>query len=375
MSTFEQYQSKLLEKHRQDIVFIELKEDRHWLINQFKWEPMIPIPVFFHDLADRVKKQDIETIPLVAIIKGLVYTLGIADSSLPHLDFYRKALLEIDNDVDERILSDALRHANMSQYFESMILLSALTQLRPDQHLPYFYLGRCYYDLAVKDEHAAYYKAATHCFEKVNAMIADFALSYYYLGFCYYNQAMYINAEAAWVEALKMTLDEEQRIEIVQSLGRIRDKADFERGVQYILSERFDEGLQCLLPLEMEHDEWWELNFYIGLGYRFLEQYEDALSYFLKAIDLNTGHIQSINELGICYMNIGDYSAALMQYKEALRLSPQNAELICNKGIVYYLMGDMKEAKALFLEANAIAPDDELIQRWLMSVDERNQLH
>ena len=191
-----------------------------------------------------------------------------------------------------------------------------------------------------------------------------FGLGYYQLGIFFYNNENFKQAEKLWIKALSFELDYDIKEEIVTFLGKCRDRSTYETGYELVLNGRIDEGLELLKSIVEEHSEWWNLNFFIGLAYRFKEEHETALQYFLKVLTLNTGHIQTMNEIGICLLSLGDYNEALKYYKEALRLDPLNAEIICNKGIVLLNKGDVEDARAQFERAFELSPEDEVIQMW-----------
>ena len=232
-------------------------------------------------------------------------------------------------------------------------------------------LGRVFDVYADVESRPELKKLSKHCFEKCVEMEPTFAFGHYHLGVFYYNDEHFMEAEACWLTALKYDLPEEVREEVVIWLGRVRDRASYEKGHKLILNGRVDEGLEILKALEEDHDEWWNLLFFIGVGYRMLEQFEEALGYFLKVLSLNTGHIRTMNEIAICLMAVGDFWEAEKYLKEAMRLAPENAELICNMGILQLNRGEDEAARLSFDRAARLAPDDEVIAMWLEHMNKK----
>lgn len=369
-NTFNEIMARLLKRFVDDVVFIELKPGHKLAIKGVDFPDNITLPVFIDELAKGIKKNTVDEIPIMGLIKGLVYIVG-SEARIDHYNFYLSLLTAIDEQIDDvnaklvaSILLDGLRYADDKQFPTAILYFNAVLKLEPDNVDAYYNLGRSFEDLANEDERSELKKLAKYCFEKCLEIDAAFAFSHFSLGFLYYNEENFQIAEKHWLEALKIGLPDEMREEVVVGLGRVKDKAAYEKGYQLILSGRVDEGLEILKALEEDHDEWWNLIFFIGVGYRMLEQYEDALAYFLKVMSLNTGHIQTMNELGICLLSLGDYDEAEKYLKEAIRLSPQNAELICNLGIVYYNRGDDLTARSYFQTASELAPEDEVVQMW-----------
>lgn len=369
-NSFDTILGKLLSRFLDDVVFIELKEKRAGIFSDLETPEIVRLPVFLYDLAERIRVNDIDQLPVVAIIKGLVYVIG-AKAKLPNISFYKSLLLKIDKDMAKSIISDGIRHAMEKHYSEAILYFSAAINLEPDNIDAYYNLGRAFDDLGEVDERPELKKLAKYCYEKCLEIDPNFGYAYFNLGFSLYNEEKYQEAEANWLKALSYPITEEMREELVMGLGRVRDKAAYEKGYNLILSGRVHEGLEVLSALEEDHDEWWNLLFFLGVGNRMLERYEDALGYFLKVMTLNTGHIQTMNEIGICMLSIGDYAEAERYFKEALRLSPENAELICNMGIVHYNKGDDKTARDYFDRAHRLAPDDEVVQMWLDHINKK----
>lgn len=352
-----------LKKYLDDIVFIEIKEDKIVKLRTIELDPKIPIPVFIDNLVENIKENDIEIIPPLAIIKGLVYVIG-SGQEFEHQGYYAELLKDIDPELPLKVLNDGLNFASLKDYYRAILYLNACIKLDENNIDALYNLGRCYQDLFLETTDENFEVQSAEYFKKTVEVDPTFGLGYFQLGIILYNKENFKQAEKLWIKALSFDLELDVKEEIVSFLGKCRDRSTYEEGYELILSGRIDEGLELLKSIEEEHDEWWNLNFFIGLGYRFKEEYETALQYFLKVLTLNTGHIQTMNEIGICLLSLGDYDEALKYYKEALRLDPLNAEIICNKGIVLLNKGDVNEARAQFDRAFELNPEDEVIQMW-----------
>ncbi|GAB6106211.1 tetratricopeptide repeat protein [Fusibacter bizertensis] len=369
-NTFNEIMARLLKRFVNDVVFIELKPGHQLAVEGVDFPENITLPVFIDELAKGIKSNEVEEIPVLGLIKGLVYIIG-SEAKIEHYNFYLSLLSAIDDQIENAsskltmsILMDGLRYAEDKQFANAILYFNAVLKLDPNNVDAYYNMGRSFEDLSNEDERSELKKLAKYCFEKCLAIEPNFSYAHFNLGFLYYNEENYQLAEMHWLNSLKIGLTDEMKEEVVVGLGRVKDKAAYEKGYELILAGRVDEGLEILKALEEDHDEWWNLLFFIGVGYRMLEQYEDALAYFLKVMSLNTGHIQTMNELGICLLSLGDYDEAEKYFKEAIRLSPQNAEIICNLGIVYYNRGDESTARSYFQTASELAPEDEVVQMW-----------
>ena len=353
--------AKFLKKYLDDVVFLELKKDIP------SWKMKLPLPVSVQSVASQVRSDKIESISAEAIIQGVATIMG-ADPDFKYNLEYIEQIKTISDDVMLTILSKGLAFAEEGLFLEAILYFNAALVLDENSVDALFNMGRAFDDLYKKDENKLYLPFIKHCYTRASELEPSLGLAFYALGFFYYNEEQYSNAELNWIKALNCSLDIEIREEIVTALGKVRDYSIFEQGREYVINGRIEEGFELLKSIEELHDDWWQLNFFIGFALRMQENYEEALPYFLKVLSLNSGSVQSMNEAGICLIALGDYDQALKYYKEALRLSPKNPEYLCNKGIVFYNMRQYDDAYINIEEAHKLAPEDEVISMWFSHI-------
>lgn len=367
---FEAVMAKLLKRFLNDVVFVDLKPENKAVLAGLNAPANATLPLFIEDLAVKIKENDMDEIPVVALIKGLVYAVG-AQAELPYRPFYIDLLKHIDPEIGVRILSDGIRFAEEGQYSNAILYFNTVLAMDHESIDALYNMGRAFDDLCDKEARSDLRVLSKWCYEKTITIDPSFAYGHFSLGFALYNDEKFSEAQRHWLSALNGDLPEEMREELVVGLGKVKDRATYERGYELILAGRVEEGLELLKALEDDHDEWWNLLFFIGLGYRMLEQYEDALGYFLKVMTLNTGHIKTMNEIAICLLSLGDFTEAERYLKEAIRLSPENSELLCNMGIVHLQKGDQATARIYFDRAHEASPDDEVVAMWLAHINQK----
>lgn len=362
---YEVFINKLLENELKEMIYIDLKPEKTWDVKGMAWSHAIPIPVYLMDLADQIRKQEIEKISPIALLKGLVYAIGARGGKHPHCEYYCDFLNHIDPSFVINLLNDGIQYAEKGERHRAILYFRAASLIQKDSLDAFFNLGRCLFEMAEEREHKGFYAGAMENFEKCISLDPHLPLAHYYLGYCYYSQERFLEAKDSWIEFLKYS-DEESNLkdEIILVVTKIEDQVTFEEGSHLILSERVDEGFEMLKSIEDFHDDWWELNFFLGLAHRLKEEYEDAIKYFLKTLVLHTGHLESMNELGMCFLAIGDGESAKKQYEEALKIHRDHPELLCNEAIVYYRMGDTEEALKRLDKALILSPEDEVIKQW-----------
>jgi len=79
----------------------------------------------------------------------------------------------------------------------------------------------------------------------------------------------------------------------------------------------------------------------IGLVYDVLKDYELAISYYKKSIDLDSNNIRSINNLARIYIDvIKNFDIAKIYLNQAIKVSPQDAEAYNLYGNLWILNND-----------------------------------
>jgi len=122
-----------------------------------------------------------------------------------------------------------------------------------------------------------------------------------------------------------------------------------------------------------------DLNSYLRLGYiyevrsivPFINDYDKALEYYLKALDLetssspagNTGIIIYLNvRIGYVYFEKKKYSQAIEYLEMAEKMSPQNVEAAYYLGLSYDKIGEIEKAREFLSRVIEFAPQSEFAQ-------------
>lgn len=81
-----------------------------------------------------------------------------------------------------------------------------------------------------------------------------------------------------------------------------------------------------------------------GLIYLWIEDYENALFNFKKAVEKDSGYFDAYFLIGYCNGKLGRYSEAIESYKQAIQIKPDYAEAHFNLGMTYIIVGDKGSA-------------------------------
>lgn len=354
-----------------EVVFIELKPDAKAVINTMTLDPSKPLPVMFQDVMDKVNGVSASDITAGNLIRGMSFIISV-DEEFPHKTYYHDLMLAIDENVGLYLLKHAFDLANEKKLVDALIYFKASLMFVDDEINVLSNYGRCCVDLAYEKEETQnlFIAEAKEVFESLMKKYPDHPHAYYHLGFMYSNENQYKLAEEAWVRAIKLNIGENEKHEIVKNLHDLNAKIKFEEGHTLVLDGRPEEGLEILLALEPEYVDWWNLMFFIGLAYRMTKEYDLALKYFSKVMELNTGHVQTYNEIGLCYMTMGRFEEAAKAFKEALKMDRENSEILCNMGIVQIQLGELDEAERFFMRSFKADPEDEITSSWIKKLNE-----
>ncbi len=92
----------------------------------------------------------------------------------------------------------------------------------------------------------------------------------------------------------------------------------------------------------------------LGFAYNRLEQYEDALQKFDKAIEIDPNRIDLWQHKAYTLTKLGRYMEVLKCYEVMTGLEPDNPEIWNKKGEIHLALGQMNEANEAFAIAKSL---------------------
>jgi len=104
--------------------------------------------------------------------------------------------------------------------------------------------------------------------------------------------------------------------------------------------------------------------FYIGKIYYDQNQYEEAIPYFNKTVNLNAKHASALNDRGMAYYQLGRYDEAIKSFQSAIAVNPNFAMAYNNVGSAIFFnqnvanptKKDLIDAKTAFTKAIMFDP-------------------
>ncbi|ABR47901.1 TPR repeat-containing protein [Alkaliphilus metalliredigens QYMF] len=358
-----------LRKRTEDLTFIQLKEGTQLNASGYEVpEVGLYVPVLTAELANQIKtKKEDEVITVATIIRGIAYLLGV-DPQFKHKEVYAEMLYGIDPNIEEKIIYEGIAYAGQNKWIESIISFKTVILLNEKNikaMLNYAITLIKYAEESLQEKKQVYKifrKEAKEKLEHILDIDDELALAYYHLGFLYRDEKAFVKAKIYWEKALLHQLDEALANQLREEFQQIGTQVTYEEGYEAILAGRPQEGLPKLIELEESYGAWWNLHFFIGLGYRQLGQFNDAVAYFEKVLDENEEQLDTVIELGLCFASLGKSHESIEYFQKALVLGEENSEVLCNLAMVYLEIGNIEEAKHHVERSLLLDPEDPVTQ-------------
>ncbi|MCT4618929.1 MAG: tetratricopeptide repeat protein [Marinisporobacter sp.] len=345
------------------VVFIELKKDAH-IDPRFEMLKGIPIPMNIGEITKPLKEgNDDYELSLASMARGMITVIGL-DKDFKYIDEYKEFLTLFDEKILEYIAYEALKLAEETKFHDALIYFKALITLDEDNLNGLYNYARCCQDIASigedREKRKEFKKEAVEALEIITEKYPDFSLAYYHLGFHYANQNLFKKAQIIWEKCIELDIDEEKKKELLFQINELKDQIQYEEGYTHILNNQSDLGLKKLLPLMEKYSDWWNLLFFVGLGYRQVGNMEEAINVLKKILTIKPTQVDTLNELGLCYATINDFEHAEKYFEKALKFKNEDSEILANLGMVYMEVGKLEKAKGVLEKSINLNPHDEI---------------
>ena len=250
--------------------------------------------------------------------------------------FTKRIYLESNDQVNPQVVitvSGFIKEKN-----ESVIQPQPKIQPQTPFRIGTSYFGRGEYDKAIAE------------FEKSIELDENHTESYYYLGQCY----------------------------LQKGIIEYNNKNIFKAYSLYRKANKFAEQVIPQYEKNIKNNPK-DLNSYLKLGYiyetrsivPFINEYDEALEYYLEALDLATGSSQAGNtgiiiylntRIGYIYLEKKKYSQALEYLESAIKISSYNVEAFYYLGLSYDKIGEEGKAREYLSRVIELAPQSEFAQ-------------
>ncbi len=371
---------KYLLRKTEELAFITVKKDGDFYLDGYEIpKEGLNVPIKNEVLVKGIKEKTAqEGLNSMSIADAMIYIIGI-DPEFKYNEEYKKFLGALEKKVNFNIRSYAgymsRKYFELGECTDSLIYIKALITLYPDDIEGLYNYAIVCQEVATsyqKDGDAktmnAFLLEAGEKLEKIINLDENFALAYYHLGYHYYNQSQYIKAKVIWEEAMKLGLDEDTIAEIQENIGKMDYKVQYEEGYSLVFQGKFEEGLEKLLPLEEEYNDWWNLLFIIGIAYKNMGEMDKAMLYFEKILMIRPKQVDTLVELALCEASSFNMDRAVELLEQAAKIK-EDPEILCNLGMAYLNTGDIDDAIYYIERAYELNPEDEITISCMRELD------
>ena len=114
---------------------------------------------------------------------------------------------------------------------------------------------------------------------------------------------------------------------------------------------KYSEAKICAEKVLNKHPKNTVLLNHYGIVLLNINQYEESIKYFNKAIELNQNYRDPHSNLGLALHRIQKYNLSIESYKKSLSLDKNHTQTIINIGSVYQELGNYNKAKKYYKDA------------------------
>lgn len=355
----------LIESKKQQIYFIELNRDIH--LGERTIKKGLDLPVDPDALRTMVKDGG-ESFDFKEILRDMCLVIGL-DPQFPHIEHYRTLVGGFIDKPFNYCMGLGMQASAQGVWLDAQAFFKAA--LTFEAHFDgYFNLAKAFYAMAIAPEPVVGALKEAHANFDLARQIERRASVDYYLAFVLHLEEKHIEALAVAKQALEGDLEENLVQDLLQKMSVLEDRALYQQGVNLILDERFQEGLEALLSMsENAHDDW-RVQFFIGLGYRGTMNLSLSMQHLLRAKALNPAEDRIYNELGVVAMMLEDFNAAKGFFTEGLKIKPLNSDILCNLAILYIEAKEWTLAQKFIDEAFAVSPDDAIVKQTMQYIQD-----
>ena len=340
------------------LLFLEMKKDG------FKKSINIPesvkfenddlyIPISAEYVADNANNQiTLNNLPIYYFVEGIFIAFG-ADKNIKYNDDYGIILAYIP-DSEECVKSLIADRIKKNRLEDAYILLKGLYRYTKEEEILTKLLA---VGETIREQDSSFVELLLEDIEECKEKFQKSPEPYLYNALILKDNGDYKGAEVEINEYINKGGKKTPEIEqIGTDIGNI---SSFEKAIDYLKDEP-KKSIELLLPLCEEFKENPLVYYYLGVGYRKIENYKTAIHYLEKSILLESGSLEAVNELGMNYASIGEYEEALKYFRKAFEASKE-VDICTNIVMCYINLGDKEQAKLNLDIAKKLAPDDEIV--------------
>lgn len=303
-----------------------------------------------HNVKNEIKMHNL---PIYYFIEGMFTALG-ADKNFKFNKDYGCILSYMD-DSEICVKSIIAKKVKEDKLEEAYVLSKGLYRYNNEQEIMEAMLS---IGETIREEHHDFVDLLLEDIEECKEKFHKSPVPYLYSALICRDDGDYQKAQVEIHEYLNKGGEKDDEIEAI--LKDIDNIGNYEKAVEMV-KDNPAKAIEMLLPLNEQFEKNPLIYYYIAVCYRKLENYDKAIYYLLESINIESGILEVVNELGLNYACVGKYKEALECFEKAFAAS--NEVSICTNIVMCYMnLGDKNKAKEYLEKAKKIKSDDEVVQ-------------
>lgn len=337
------------------LLFLEVKKERIESMFKIKinelWE--VYLPIVSENIIEKINKgEDVNSIPIGFFIEGMFYVLG-ADEEFKYNKLYLNIIDNVPNSK-EYVKGKIAELIKLKKYEDGYILLKGLSTVEATVEI---YEKLINLLEILRSTNIEYTDEEMEIIEKAKE-IKKFSLPYYYEGVIKQEKGDYQGALYCINSYISQGGKETAEIlEFISSLNLINE---YKKGKELVYEEP-EKALGILIPLLNQMGDSAEIYFYIAIGYRILENFNKAIFYLEKSIEIDNSFPEAFNELAINYACLQDFDLAIKYLRKVFEVT-KSIEVCTNLVMCYLNSGDVRQAKIHLEIAKTLDKNDEMVK-------------
>lgn len=337
------------------LLFLEVKKERIESMFKIKINELgeVYLPIVSENIIEKINKgEDVNSIPIGFFIEGMFYVLG-ADEEFKYNKLYLNIIDSVPN-AKKYVKGKIAELIKLKKYEDGYILLKGLSRVEATAEI---YEKLINLLESLRSTNAEYIDEEMEIIEKAKG-IKNFPLSYYYEGVIKQEKGDYEGALYSINSFISAGGKEtEEILEFKSSLNLIND---YKKGKELVYEEP-EKALGILIPLLNQMGDSAEIYFYIAIGYRVLENFNKAIFYLEKSIEIDNSFPEAFNELAINYACLQDFDLAIKYLRKVFEVT-KSIEVCTNLVMCYLNSGDVRQAKIHLEIAKTLDKNDEMVK-------------
>jgi len=203
------------------------------------------------------------------------------------------------------------------------------------------------YFLRGRDEFEKLHPAdARRLLQKAVELDSTFAMAYLYLGLA-----------LSHLKEIKAMQEAFEKAKQFSKKTTERERLFIMAYYTYLIEKKREKGFSIIKQVIRKYPKEKRAYYDVGNTYHNRGEYQDAIAWFNKALELDPNYSLALNDLAYAYAATENYDKAVKILKKLASILPRDANVLDTTGEIYEKMGRIDEALAKFKQAIRIKPE------------------